>query len=106
MRTKHSYKELEDRIKYLELQLEIKSKGNFRDNYLEKIINNIGDPVFVKDDQSRMILVNDAFCAIFNLSREDIIGKTLAEDVPADQKEHFLRIDKQVLSDGKEIIIE
>ncbi|MEP3838141.1 MAG: PAS domain S-box protein [Algibacter sp.] len=70
--------------------------------YLNNIINNIGDPVFVKDDQHHILLVNDAFCVLFNLSRADIIGKTLAENLPQDESESFLRIDKEVLRTGVE----
>jgi len=51
-------------------------------------------------------LVNDAFCSIFSLLKNDIIGKTLAEDVSPDEKERFLKIDKQVLSTGIENITE
>jgi PAS domain S-box-containing protein len=79
---------------------------NEKEYYLNSILNNIGDPVFVKDEQSRLIFVNDAFSNIFNLSREDIIGKTLAEDVTPEEQEIFLRIDKQVLNDGIENINE
>ncbi len=86
----------------------IKAKENAETsrNYYETIINNMGDPVFVKDNQSRLLLVNDAFCTIFDLSRADIIGKTLTEDVSPDERESFLRIDKQVLTDGLENINE
>lgn len=76
------------------------------EKYLDNIINNVGDPIFVKDEQSRLLLVNDAFCDIFNLSKENIIGKTLAEDVTTEEMEMFLRIDKQVLSTGEETINE
>ena len=76
------------------------------EKYLDNIINNIGDPVFVKDEQSCLLLVNDAFCKIFNLSRSNIIGKTLAEDVPPDQRESFLRIDREVIATGIENINE
>ena len=76
------------------------------EKYLDNIINNVGDPIFVKDEQSRLLLVNDAFCDIFNLSKENIIGKTLAEDVAPEEMEMFLRIDKQVLSTGEENINE
>ncbi len=72
------------------------------EKFLDKIINTIADPIFVKDDQSRMVLVNEAFCATFGLPRSSIIGKTLAEDVPPDQREQFLKVDQQVLKDGKE----
>ncbi len=83
-----------------------KEKAEESERYLDKIMNNIGDPVFVKDDESRLVLVNDAFCAIFNLKRDKIIGKTLAEDVKPEERENFLKIDKQVLNTGQESIIE
>lgn len=76
------------------------------DQRLKQIMNCIGDPMFVKDEESRLLLVNEAFCSIFGLSRESIIGKTLAEDVPENEREHFLRIDKQVLADGIENLCE
>lgn len=34
---------------------------------INAIINSLGDSIFVKDDQSRLLLVNDAFCEIFGL---------------------------------------
>ncbi|WP_339904751.1 PAS domain-containing sensor histidine kinase [uncultured Cyclobacterium sp.] len=70
------------------------------------IFNNMGDSVFVKDDQSRLLLVNDAFCKLFQLSRNEIIGKTLAENVPIEERESFLKIDKAVINEGVENINE
>ncbi|WP_051941845.1 PAS domain-containing protein [Maribacter forsetii] len=86
--------------KYAEEEL-IKSK-----KYFDNIINSIGDPVFVKDDQSRLLIVNDAFCSLFNLSRVDILGKTLVENVSVEERESFLRIDKHVISSGIENVNE
>jgi len=74
--------------------------------YLDKILNNIGDPVFVKDDQHRFTLVNDAFCSTLGLPRGEVIGKTLSEDLPPDEMEHFEKIDRQVLTDGQENLCE
>ena len=34
--------------------------------FLDKIINSIGDPVFVKDRQHRFILVNEAECKMLD----------------------------------------
>lgn len=70
------------------------------------ILDSVEDPVFVKDHQSRLVLVNDAFCDLFGRERNDIIGKTLAEDVPVEEREHFLKIDKQVIANGKELFLE
>jgi PAS domain S-box-containing protein len=89
--------------KLLDLELiEAKEKAEESEDFLNNIINNIGDPVFVKDDKSRMVLVNDSFCKLLGFPKNKIIGKTMAEDLPAKQMEGFLRIDKQVLSDGEE----
>ncbi len=79
----------------------IRSESN-----LSNIINNIGDPVFVKDKDSILLIVNDAFCKLFGLSREDIIGKSLAEDVSEEERINFLRIDKEVILTGIENITE
>ncbi|MEQ8216901.1 MAG: PAS domain-containing sensor histidine kinase [Arenibacter sp.] len=102
-------RELENQIEELQKQNEIlKSLLAFQseeekdesEKYANTILNNMGDAVFVKDNGSRLLLVNDAFCNLFNLPRTKIIGKTLAENVPPDERENFLRIDKQVLLDG------
>ncbi|MFC0604897.1 PAS domain S-box protein [Winogradskyella pulchriflava] len=71
---------------------------------LDNIINNIGDPIFVKDDKSRLIFVNDAFCKVFNHSKNEIIGKTLEQDVDPEERISFLNIDKEVLETGIENI--
>lgn len=74
--------------------------------YLNAICTNTRDPIFVKDDECRLLLVNDAFCNIFGLSKKEIIGKTLAEQVPSSEREHFLSVDREVLVTGKEIFCE
>jgi PAS domain S-box-containing protein len=83
-----------------------KEKVEESEKFTHTIFNNMGDSVFVKDAQSRLIFVNDAFCEMFDLPRSEIIGKTLAEHVPLDERESFLKIDKQVLKDGLENINE
>ncbi|NRD22648.1 PAS domain S-box protein [Winogradskyella litoriviva] len=76
------------------------------EKYLENILNNIGDPVFVKDEQSRMILVNDALCSIFSMSRENILGKTMAENVPMEERNRFLANDRHIIETGIENVNE
>ena len=80
--------------------------GELSDENYKVILNNMGDPVFVKDEQSRLVLVNDAFCEVFGRPRNEIIGKTLAEDVLPEERDHFLKVDKQVISTGKESVVE
>lgn len=45
-------------------------------DYLDKIINSLGDPLFVKDRQHRITLVNDASCRLWGRPKDEIIGKT------------------------------
>jgi PAS domain S-box-containing protein len=70
--------------------------------YLDNIINNIGDPVFVKDHKSRFLIANDAYYKFFNRTKEEIIVKDFAEDVPQDKRERYLKADHQVLTTGVE----
>jgi PAS domain S-box-containing protein len=97
--------ELKKQNEILRLQSSIKNEGK-KDYYYNTILNNIGVPVFVKDEQSRLLIANDAFLKMIGFSRPDVIGKTLAELVPYDERESFLKIDKQVIADGVENINE
>jgi hypothetical protein len=64
------------------------------------ILNLVGDPIFVKDEQHRFTLGNKAFIEMVGLDENKVIGKTLAEDIPEDEMEHFLKIDRLVLDTG------
>ncbi len=77
-----------------------------QEHYLRSIINNVGDPLFVKDAHSRFVLANDAFFSFFGLSRGRILGRTMAEDLPLERADQFLRNDRQVLGDGQENLSE
>ena len=46
------------------------------ENFLSEIINTIADPVFVKDDQFKFVLINDALCDIVGEKHKNLIGKT------------------------------
>lgn len=84
-----------------QLKLEMENAA-LRNNqkFLHEVIDKAGDPIFVKDKQSKIILANESFCKIFDVSKTDVIGKTLAEKVPKKEQEHFFKIDRQVLADG------
>ena len=43
---------------------------------LQLLINGIPDLIWIKDKQSRFLLVNTQFCKAFSLAKEEIIGKT------------------------------
>lgn len=71
-------------------------------NYLDEIINSFGDPLFVKDENHRWVLVNSAFCAMMGRSREQLIGKSDYDFFPKEQAEIFWAKDAEVFASGIE----
>ncbi len=67
---------------------------------LRTIVDNVEDPIFVKDNEHRLVFVNRSFCKIFGLEESDIIGKSLDENVPENERAHFLSVDRRVLDSG------
>ncbi|MBX2974548.1 MAG: PAS domain S-box protein [Ignavibacteriaceae bacterium] len=67
---------------------------------ISTILNLVGDPIFVKDNQHRFVLCNRAFYEMVGLEENGVIGKTLAEGIPDGEMEHFLKIDRMVLDTG------
>ena len=76
------------------------------EKYLNNIINTIGDPVFVKNNKSELILVNNAFCTLYGLNRDAIIGKSLLDRVPQKLRKNVIINDKEVLLTGIENVTE
>jgi PAS domain S-box-containing protein len=74
--------------------------------FLDRIIDAIADPVFVKDGQRNFVLVNDALCAIVGRPRESLIGKDGDDMFPQEQVAVFRKVDTEVLDTGKENINE
>ena len=75
-------------------------------DFLDKIINSVASPIFVKDDQHRFFLVNDALCSLLNLPVEKLIGTTGYEYFPEEQMKVFIAKDLEVFITGKENINE
>lgn len=66
------------------------------------ILDLVGDPIFVKDNDHRITLANNAFYDIFSLdkSKSSVIGKTLVEAVPENERQAFLKVDRAVIDTG------
>ncbi len=66
--------------------------------FLESVIENLPDMVFVKDARDlSFIRINAAGERLIGLSRKDLIGKTDFDFWPAAEAEFFVRIDREVL---------
>jgi two-component system cell cycle sensor histidine kinase/response regulator CckA len=74
--------------------------------YYNQIINCIADPVFVKDDKHRFVLVNDALCAFNEKRREELLGTDFFEGVTESQAADLWELEEKVLQSGRENISE
>lgn len=70
--------------------------------FLHNILNTIADPMFVKDSQHRLVIVNNALCRFLGYSREELIGKSDHELFPKEEADVFWSKDELVFSTGRE----
>lgn len=70
-------------------------------DYLEKIIDSAADPIFVKDREHRLLLVNAAVCELAGHSREEMIGSTDYDFFPKEQVDVFWEKDEIVFNTGQ-----
>lgn len=71
------------------------------DELQKAILNNIPDQAWLKDRESRYILVNEAFMAATGLSESDILHKKPTDVWPSAWGEKYIRTDQDVLRSGK-----
>ena len=76
-----------------------KSLVSSRD-YLDKVINVMADPLFVKDVHHRFVLVNDAFMEFTGYRREDIIGTYDGDVYNPEEAAVYHSSDDKVLTGG------
>lgn len=70
--------------------------------FLHNILNAIADPIFVKDSQHRLVIVNNALCRFLGYSREELIGKSDYELFPKEEADVFWSKDELVFATGRE----
>ncbi len=75
-------------------------------NYLDKIINSVADPIFVKNRKHRWVLVNEAYCHFVGYKREELIGKSDYDFFPKEEADVFLEKDEFVFETGRETLNE
>jgi len=70
--------------------------------FLNNIINAVADPIFVKDEQHRWIVLNDSFCKFMGYKKEEVIGKSDHDFFPPEEAKVFWEKDELVLLSGEE----
>ncbi len=98
-------KDLRQRVDELEKaeveKKEVKKELNQSQQFYKNILISIDDPVFVKDDQYRLIYFNDAHRRILKHDREDLIGKSDYDLSPKEEADVYIEKDKKVFKTGK-----
>jgi len=73
---------------------------------LQKILDNSGTVVFLKDIQGRYLLVNRRFEDVFHVTKAQAIGKTDYDLFPPDIAERFRENDRKVLAANQPLTME
>jgi two-component system, cell cycle sensor histidine kinase and response regulator CckA len=70
--------------------------------YLAQIINQISDPIFVKDSEHKYVLVNDAMCEFVGRPREQLLGRDSFDEHHDDLAASLIEREAEVFRTGKE----
>jgi two-component system, cell cycle sensor histidine kinase and response regulator CckA len=70
--------------------------------YLAQIINQISDPIFVKNSEHNYVLVNDALCTFEGRSREQLLGHASFDDLPENLAASLFEREAEVFRTGQE----
>jgi diguanylate cyclase (GGDEF)-like protein/PAS domain S-box-containing protein len=74
--------------------------------FLYKMVNTIEDPVFVKDENLRYVVVNEKYCTLLDKKRDEITGKTDHDIYAQRLADEFEKIDRIVLSKFEPVLSE
>ena len=85
--------DMSDRYRY---EADLKASEEF----LNHTINATPDPIFVKDEQHRWMILNDAFCQLLGKSRQELLGKSDYDFFPNSATAVFWKQDEEVLTTG------
>ncbi len=69
--------------------------------FLQNILDNIEDPVFVKDEDHRWIYLNDSACRFWGYNRKELIGKSDYEIFSREEADVYQAKDREVFKTGK-----
>jgi hemerythrin-like metal-binding protein/PAS domain S-box-containing protein len=103
---KHTVTKALDKAQEIEAQqnTELKLKEQVRiqtreleKEFLDSVINGVADPLFVKDEEHRWIVLNDAFCQMLGKRRDELLGKSDYDFFPKEQADTYWSRDALVL---------
>ncbi|MGI0489394.1 PAS domain S-box protein [Pantanalinema rosaneae CENA516] len=69
--------------------------------FLSTVLDAASDPIFVKDEEHRWVLLNQKFCDFVGYSREALLDKSDYDIFPPEQAKIFWEKDNQLLTTGE-----
>lgn len=100
---RRAYEELEIRVNEATEGLHQRTAAlKASQDFLDRVINAVTDPIFVKDRQHRWTMINDAFCQMMGYPREELIGKCDYGFLPKAEGDVFWEYDNRVFTTGIE----
>jgi PAS domain S-box-containing protein len=76
-----------------------------KQKHLKALMNNIPHLAWIKDEQGRVIAVNEPFAQAFGVSSEELVGKTAHDIFPADLAQAYHDDDVEVLQSGQRKVV-
>ena len=68
---------------------------------LRGIIDAVPHPIFVKDGESRFLIVNAAMCSFMGQPFDELVGRLDEDFVPKEQADIYVANDRRVLDSGE-----
>ena len=99
-----------ERTHELENEIQIRRKSEFAlresEERLRSILDHTTTVVYMKDIDLRYVLVNRQFERVFNVTNEQVRGKTDPDVFPKDLADRFTELDRIVLESGQPVEVE
>jgi diguanylate cyclase (GGDEF)-like protein len=74
--------------------------------FVQRLIDVIPDPVYIKKNNSQYVMVNSAFAEYHNLSKQELISPSMPLELGTDQAREISRHEDDMVLDGGEILKE
>ncbi len=69
--------------------------------FLDNIINSIDDLIYIIDETHQNILVNDKYCEVSGLTRDEAMRKSDHDFLPKEEADRFRKIEEKVFKTGE-----
>lgn len=75
-------------------------------NFLQKVINALPDPIFVKDRDHKFVIINDALCEFNDWDREKVMGKTDMDFFPEEEAKKMVDDEEKLFATKQDLDVE